>query len=118
MERPRPHAKTFNAVVAADGTGNYTTVQAAIDAAPADRTTPYLIFVKNGVYNELVRIPENKPFIHLIGQDRDRTILQYKINCGGESGTGDPAWDYSCNNPEYHPLRDNGAVVLIWQRFL
>ena len=114
MERPRPHAKTFNAVVAADGTGNYTTVQAAIDAAPADRTTPYLIFVKNGVYNELVRIPENKPFIHLIGQDRDRTILQYKINCGGESGTGDPAWDYSCNNPEYHPLRDNGTVVLIY----
>ncbi len=111
MERPRPHAKTFDAVVAADGTGDYTTVQAAIDATPTNRIKPYLIFVKNGVYNELVRIPKDKPFIHLIGQDRDRTIIQYKINCASE---GDNGWEYSCGNAAYYPYGDrNGTVVNI-----
>lgn len=109
MERPRPHAKTFDAVVAANGTGDYTTIQAAIDAVPTDRTTPYLIFVKNGVYNELVRIPENKPFIHLIGQDRDRTIIQYKINCASE---GDNGWDFSVNNAAYYPYSDKDGTVV------
>lgn len=110
MERPRPAAKTFDAVVAADGTGDYTTVQAAIDAAPENRSKPYLIFVKNGVYDGLVDIPENKPFIHLIGQDRDRTIIQYKINCGAEGDTG---WEYSANNPAYQPVKIDGTVVKI-----
>ena len=110
MERPRPNAKTFDAVVAADGTGDYTTVQAAIDAVPTNRTNPYLIFVKNGVYNELVRIPENKPFIHLIGQDRDRTIIQYKINCASEGGDG---WEFSANNAAYYPAKDDGTVVKV-----
>ena len=112
MERPRPNAKTFDAVVAADGTGDYTTVQEAIDNAPTGRTHPYLIFVKNGVYDGLVRIPEDKPFIHLIGQDRDRTIIQYKINSGGEDA-GEYVWKYSCNNAEYHPLQDGGMVVKV-----
>lgn len=110
MERPRPAAKTFDAVVAADGTGDYTTVQAAIDAAPENRSKPYLIFIKNGVYDGLVRIPGNKPFIHLIGQDRDRTIIQYKINCAAE---GDAGWDFSANNAAYYPAKDDGTVVKV-----
>lgn len=110
MERPRPTAKTFDAVVAADGTGDYTTVQAAIDAAPENRSKPYLIFVKNGIYDGLVRIPENKPFIHLIGQDRDRTIIQYKINC---AAAGDAGWDFSANNAAYYPAKDDGTVVKV-----
>lgn len=36
MERVRPDARLYDAVVAADGSGDYTTVQAAIDGAPPD----------------------------------------------------------------------------------
>ena len=96
MERPIPTAKIFDAVVAQDGTGNYTTIQAAIDAAPTGRTIPYLIFVKNGEYEELVKIPSTKTFIHLIGQDKEKTIIKYFINNGGTSDVG---WQYSTNNP-------------------
>ncbi len=60
-------------VVAADGSGNYTSVQAAVEAAPDDLTAPYRIFIKNGVYDEKVFITKN--FITLIGEDRDSTIL-------------------------------------------
>lgn len=96
MERPLPAAKVFDAVVAQDGTGDYKTVQGAIDAAPTGRVAPYLIFVKNGEYEELVTIPQNKPFIHLIGQDKEKTVIKFLINNGGSSDVG---YDYSTNNP-------------------
>ena len=96
MQRPTPEAKLFDDVVAADGTGNYRTIQDAIDAAPASRIAPWLIFVKNGEYEELVTIPQNKPFIHLIGQDKEKTIIKYLINNGGSTDVG---YEYSTNNP-------------------
>lgn len=96
MTRPQPALKVFDAVVAQDGSGDHTTVQAAIDAAPSGRTVPYLIFVKNGEYEELVKIPSTKSFIHLIGQDKEKTIIKYFINNGGTSDVG---WEHSTNNP-------------------
>lgn len=97
MQRPQPTKRIFDAVVASDGTGDYTSVQAAINAAPIQKSTPYLIFVKNGEYDELVRINDNKPFIHLIGQDKEKTIIKFKLN-NGDSNSGD-AFKYSTNNP-------------------
>ena len=107
MERPQPIAKVFDAVVAQDGTGNYKTVQEAIDAAPTGRIAPWLIFVKNGTYEELVTIPENKPFIHLIGQDKEKTVICYWINNGG---TNDIGWEYSTNNPNSKTYGKQGVV--------
>ncbi|MDR3681449.1 MAG: pectinesterase family protein [Flavipsychrobacter sp.] len=66
-----------NAVVAQDGSGNYTTVQAAINAAPTGSTTTWVIYIKNGKYNEVVNIPSTKPFIQLVGQSVANTIIQY-----------------------------------------
>ena len=96
MQRPMPAPKVYDAVVAQDGTGDYKSVQEAIDNAPANRIAPWLIFVKNGQYEELVTIPENKPFIHLIGQDKKQTVIKFWINNGSSSDIG---WEYSTNNP-------------------
>ncbi|GIH03122.1 hypothetical protein Rhe02_11890 [Rhizocola hellebori] len=54
-------------IVAKDGTGNFTTVQAAVNAVPANNTTRRTISIKAGTYRELVTIPANKPFISFIG---------------------------------------------------
>ena len=67
----------YNLVVAKDGSGNFTTIQAAIDAAPSGRTTPFRILVKNGKYKEQVRIPAGKPFIYLIGENVTSTVITY-----------------------------------------
>ena len=83
MERVRPEAHLFDAIVAKDGTGDYATVQEAIDAAPEGRIKPWLIFVKNGNYNEHIDIPANKPMLHIIGQDRDKTVILDDKLCGG-----------------------------------
>jgi len=84
-------------IVAQDGTGNYSTVQAAIDAAPTGRTTPYIIYIKNGKYKEKVTIPSNKPFIHLIGESVANTIITWDdysgkaMPGGGTYGTSNSA---------------------------
>ncbi|XZF16300.1 pectinesterase family protein [Chitinophagaceae bacterium MMS25-I14] len=78
----------YSLVVAQDGSGDYTTVQAAINAAPAGQTTPYKIFIKNGRYFEKINIPSTKPFIQLIGESVANTILYYSDNANTPNGTG------------------------------
>jgi pectinesterase len=53
--------------VAADGSGNYTTVQAAVNAAPANQTSTFTITIKPGTYRGTVSIPANKPHLSLVG---------------------------------------------------
>lgn len=91
MERKQPAARLYDAVVAQDGTGDYTTIQAAIDAAPANRTQPWLIFIKKGVYKGHHDIPVNKPYLYLIGQGRN----QVSISDDRLSGVGN---DYKVND--------------------
>ena len=83
MERRQPEMRLYDAVVAQDGSGDYTTVQAAVDAAPEGRGKPWLIFIKNGRYKEHVDIPKAKPYIHLIGQNRDQTVILDDRMAGG-----------------------------------
>jgi pectin methylesterase-like acyl-CoA thioesterase len=85
------------AVVAKDGSGDYTSIQAAISAAPTAQTAPYKIFIRKGKYVEAVTIPSNKPFIQLVGESLAETILSYdnysgKANpAGGTYGTSTSA---------------------------
>lgn len=63
--------------MAQDGSGDYTTIQAAIDGAksfPYERIT---IFVKNGVYEEKVKVHSWNPKITLVGESREETIITY-----------------------------------------
>jgi pectinesterase len=53
--------------VAADGTGTFRTVQAAVDAVPANNTARRTITIKAGTYREIVTVPANKPFITFQG---------------------------------------------------
>ena len=58
---------TCPCTVAADGTGTYTTVQAAIDAVPTGNTSRRTITIKAGTYREKIDVPSNKPYITLQG---------------------------------------------------
>ncbi|HLT87293.1 MAG TPA: pectinesterase family protein [Sphingobacterium sp.] len=71
--------KTINAdaVVAADGTGDFTSLQDAINAAPNNRTAYYYIYIKKGTYKEVITIPKNKNNIYLVGEDVKTTVLTY-----------------------------------------
>ncbi|WOK94088.1 pectinesterase [Canna indica] len=71
----QPAAVTANAVVAQDGTGNYTTVSAAVAAAPTESAARYVIYVKKGVYKENVEIKKKMWNLMLVGDGMGQTII-------------------------------------------
>lgn len=106
----------YNAVVAADGSGDYLTVSEAIAAAPVSSENPWLILVKKGDYRELVRIPADKPNIHLIGQGTEHTSIHFPLNYGGKPDNNPrygktEYWIHSINNPSAPVYRGQSAVV-------
>ena len=70
----------FDIVVAKDGTGNYTTINEAIEAVP-DNGKRTVIFVKNGTYEEKVfignRYAESKKVISIIGESADGVVISW-----------------------------------------
>ncbi len=80
----------FSVVVDKKGTGDFITIQEAINASPAFPYKRITIFIKNGVYNEKVKIHSWNPKITLIGESREGTIITYndyfnKIGLGRNS---------------------------------
>jgi pectin methylesterase-like acyl-CoA thioesterase len=58
-------------VVAKDGSGEFTSVQAAIDAVRPGGRAPVTIVIKKGTYRGQVYVPASKPGITLVGDTRD-----------------------------------------------
>ena len=66
--------------VAQDGTGDFCSVQGAIDAVPANNAQPVVIYVRAGTYDEIDYVVPSKPFITVRGEDRDQTVIEYANN--------------------------------------
>ncbi|KAL2481909.1 Pectinesterase/pectinesterase inhibitor 3 [Abeliophyllum distichum] len=66
---------TPDVTVAADGSGNYVTVSAAVAAAPESSTRRYIIRIKAGAYRENVEIPRKKTNLMFVGDGRMTTII-------------------------------------------
>lgn len=75
-------------VVAKDGSGDFTTVQAAINAVPVNSPATVFVYVKKGEYKELVEVPQNKPNVYLIGEDKSSTIITFDNHSGKEKPDG------------------------------
>ncbi|KAI4301441.1 hypothetical protein L6164_034719 [Bauhinia variegata] len=72
-------------VVSKDGSGNFTTINDAVAAAPinSNGTDGYhLIYIKEGVYEEYVSIPINQPYLMMIGAGINRTIITGNRSAG------------------------------------
>ncbi|MEP6676769.1 MAG: pectinesterase family protein [Ferruginibacter sp.] len=68
----------YDAVVDKTGAGGaYTTVQAALNAAPTNAVTPWVIFIKNGKYREKISVASNKTFIQLVGESVANVFIYY-----------------------------------------
>ncbi|XEC96245.1 pectinesterase family protein [Paenibacillus tarimensis] len=63
------------AVVAQDGSGDYTTVLEAINAAPDHSDKRHVIFIKNGVYHDRLGVPAAKRNLSLVGESKEGTVL-------------------------------------------
>ncbi|HEX4037711.1 MAG TPA: pectinesterase family protein [Acidobacteriaceae bacterium] len=74
-----PPATATRVVVAADGSGDFNTVQGAVDWAPDHPAHRIAIFVKDGTYEEIVFF-QHKSDLTIRGEDRDKVQVTYGNN--------------------------------------
>ena len=63
-------------IVAKDGSGDFTSIQQAIDAIPAGGRTPTILLIRMNEYQE--RVVVDKDNVRIIGEARDRTVITAK----------------------------------------
>jgi pectinesterase len=81
------------AVVAADGSGNYRSLQEAISAAPmrtGSADPRWVIAVKPGTYRERIYVQRERGRIAIVGEDAARTIVTYDLHAGVKGPDGLP----------------------------
>ncbi|KAF5458567.1 hypothetical protein F2P56_022589 [Juglans regia] len=105
-----------DAIVAADGSGNYTNVMDAVLEAPDYSLSRYVIYIKRGVYKENVEIKKKKWNLMMIGDGMNATVISgnrnyvdhwstYRTATFAVSGRGFIARDITFENtagPEKH----------------
>ncbi len=74
-----PPAGGAQVIVAADGSGDFNTVQGAIDFAPDHPAHRFTVFIKDGTYEEIVFFRQ-KSNLTIRGEDRDKVQVGYANN--------------------------------------
>lgn len=59
----------YDIVVAQDGSGNYKTIQEAFDAVPKLKSERTVIYVKNGIYKQVITLEADRNNVTLIGEE-------------------------------------------------
>ncbi len=102
-----PPAHSLKLTVAADGSGDFCTVQGALDFIPDGNTAPTTIFVRNGTYTEIVFFT-NKHAVTILGEDRRQTIIAYANNANFNGSGGNPFANRA--NPSGENPKQGGSV--------
>lgn len=76
--------------VAADGSGDVKTVQAAIDKVPANNTKQVTVAIKKGTYRGVFTIPSTKPYVTLkgLGSAASDVVLVENHSAGTKKADG------------------------------
>jgi pectin methylesterase-like acyl-CoA thioesterase len=103
-----PVAGAKKLVVAADGTGDFATVQGALDFVPEGNKAPITIFIRKGIYNEIIFFT-GKDNLTILGEDRKKTIIAYANNDRFNNNAGGNPFAPGAALPGTVPAR-SGAV--------
>ncbi|MCD8290211.1 MAG: pectinesterase family protein [Prevotella sp.] len=85
---PDANAPIVLATVAQDGTGDYTTIQSAINAVPDGSRG--IIYIRPGVYDENIYCgtkSSHDKYISLIGENKETTILTSSVDRGSNNSS-------------------------------
>ena len=79
-------------VVAQDGSGDFISIQSALNSVPVNHTKRFIIYIKKGTYNEKLFIEKN--YIALVGENQEETRIifaelrkNWKENHPGDYGS-------------------------------
>ncbi|BCL18012.1 pectinesterase family protein [Micromonospora sagamiensis] len=78
-----------SSVVAQDGSGDFTSVQAAVNAVPVGNASRHTITIRPGNYREVVTIPADRPYVSFVGATGDpRDVVIHYDNASGTPKPG------------------------------
>ncbi len=63
--------------IAQDGSGDFTTIQEALDRLPRDNREEIILLIRKGVYHEQVTV--TVPHVTFLGEDPENTVLTYHL---------------------------------------
>lgn len=68
-------------------------IQKAVDEAPNNSEQRYVIYIKEGVYEEIVRVPPSKTNLMFVGDGMDKTVITESLSVPSLPG---PITTYGC----------------------
>lgn len=89
-------AQTKKIIVAQDGSGDFKTIQEALNAVAPKLQSTTQIFIKKGLYKEVIVVDATKQNIEIIGESRKETILSYNNHSGTKLANGDTLNTWTC----------------------
>jgi pectin methylesterase-like acyl-CoA thioesterase len=98
-------SKTRTIIVAKDESGDVTTVQEAFDLVPLNSMGTIIIYIKDGMYKEKLKLASGKVNVIIRGQSRDKTILTY------DDYSGKPGTSIGTSTSETLSIQANDVVV-------
>ncbi|KAH7852819.1 hypothetical protein Vadar_029573 [Vaccinium darrowii] len=75
MLKAQPAKLTPNVIVAKDGSGKFTSISAALAAMPPAYQGRYVIYVKQGIYEEYVTVTQKMVNVTMYGDGSQKTIV-------------------------------------------
>jgi pectinesterase len=86
----------YDFVVSKDGSTPYRSLQEVLNQIPSGNLRPYKIFIKKGVYHEVITIDASKSKITLVGENENNTFLQFDNHAGVVLPNGDTLNTWTC----------------------
>lgn len=86
----------FDFIVAKDNSSPYHSIQEVLNLIPSGNNKPVRIFVKQGIYNEVITVDASKSNISLIGENENNTIIRYDNHAGIKDANGDTLNTWTC----------------------
>lgn len=63
--------------ISLDGTGDFSSIQKALDSIPEDNASEQVLYIHKGFYQEQITV--TKPYITFLGEDEKETVLSYGL---------------------------------------
>lgn len=84
-----PRSLKPNVMVCKTGNCQYRSVQDAVNAAPNNLVSQrFVIWIKAGLYDEIVRVPIAKRNLVFLGDGMGKTVITGSLNVGHMANTG------------------------------
>ncbi|MFA4869362.1 MAG: pectinesterase family protein [Pedobacter sp.] len=108
-------------IVALDGSGQYKSIQEAIDAVLDNNSKRTVILIKNGTYNtEKLIVPASKINLTILGESREKTIVSYHLyDCKSETSSNKcPAESWALWKDNKDLIRTSATLTVLGNNFI